>query len=70
VVVERVAERAVMGEWILLVSGMAGQVWELNKAWEAYMTWSHGCQMIFPHQPSQRHPWEGHGNRKSRGQKE
>jgi hypothetical protein len=60
VVVEWVAERVVRGEWILLVSEMAVQVWELKKTWEAYMTLSHDCQTIFPHRPSQRHPLGGY----------
>jgi hypothetical protein len=66
VVVEWVAERVVRGEWILLVSEMAVQVWELKKTWEAYMTWSHDCRMIFPHQPSQRHPFGKHRRKKSK----
>jgi len=55
-----------MGEWILLVSGMAVQALELNRVWEEYMTWSHGCQMIFPRQPSQRHPLGEHRRIKSK----
>jgi hypothetical protein len=66
VVVEWIAERVVRGEWILLVSGMAVQVWELNKTWEAYMIWTHDCQMIFPHQLSQRHPLGKHRRTRSK----
>jgi len=66
VVVEWVGEKVVWVGWILLVSERAVQVWELKKTWEAYMTWSHDCRMIFPHPPSQRHPSGEHRRIKSK----